>query len=149
MRLSEFHDKHAGDLTGPALMEIRHRQQALKAQMMVPPATGEYHSTRLVPRNDTQRHVSCCRKCTDCPVGSFGSPFCTDAVLQLHCMYSQCTLNDGSMNRQYVLNAQHLWTARSLSHQPDILCEVKACRQTCHFFCIHGLVSACKQTHSD
>ena len=59
MRLSEFQDKHAGDLTGPALMEIKHRQQALKAQMMVPPATGENHCTvqRPTPSYVTQRHV--------------------------------------------------------------------------------------------
>lgn len=43
MRLSEFQDKHAGDLTGPALEEIKHRQQALRTQLMAPPATGQYH----------------------------------------------------------------------------------------------------------
>ncbi|KAL3135805.1 hypothetical protein ABBQ32_007367 [Trebouxia sp. C0010 RCD-2024] len=40
MKLSEFQDKHEGDLTGPALEEIKQRQQALKAQLTVPPATG-------------------------------------------------------------------------------------------------------------
>lgn len=40
MKLSEFQDKHEGDLTGPALEEIKQRQQALKAQLLVPPATG-------------------------------------------------------------------------------------------------------------
>ena len=41
MRLTDFQDKHEGDLTGPALEEIRSRQQILKQQLMVPPATGE------------------------------------------------------------------------------------------------------------
>ncbi|DBB08089.1 hypothetical protein WJX82_010392 [Trebouxia sp. C0006] len=40
MKLSEFQEKHEGDLTGPALEEIKVRQQALKAQLMPPPATG-------------------------------------------------------------------------------------------------------------
>lgn len=39
MKLTEFQENHAGDLTGPALEEIRLRQQALKAQLMPPPAT--------------------------------------------------------------------------------------------------------------
>ena len=34
MRLSEFQEKHEGDLTGPALEEIKNRPQALKAQFM-------------------------------------------------------------------------------------------------------------------
>lgn len=40
MKLSDFQEKHEGDLTGPALEEIKVRQQALKAQLMPPPATG-------------------------------------------------------------------------------------------------------------
>ena len=47
MRLTEFQDKHEGDLTGPALEEIKNRQQALKQQQLVPPATGERHRLLL------------------------------------------------------------------------------------------------------
>ena len=59
MRLSEFQDKHAGDLTGPALEEIKHRQQALKAQLMIPPVTGECPWMVLGPvlSNGTQCHM--------------------------------------------------------------------------------------------
>lgn len=42
MKLSEFQEKHTGDLTGPALQEIKNRQQAFKVQLMPPPATGEH-----------------------------------------------------------------------------------------------------------
>lgn len=51
MKLSEFQDKHEGDLTGPALEEIKQRQQALKAQLTVPPATGELYFVALRPES--------------------------------------------------------------------------------------------------
>lgn len=94
MRLSEFQDKHAGDLTGPALMEIKHRQQALKAQMILPPATGENHCTvqRPTPSYVTQRHVVPIAKSAPM-VGLLGSVSCTDAVLQLRCVCRRCLLN--------------------------------------------------------
>ena len=40
MKLSEFQEKHAGDLSGPALEDIKSRQQAFTAQLMVPPSTS-------------------------------------------------------------------------------------------------------------
>ena len=43
MKLSEFQEKYEGDLTGPALEEIKSRQQAVKAQLMLPPATSKQH----------------------------------------------------------------------------------------------------------
>ncbi len=58
MKLSEFQEKHEGDLTGPALEEIKVRQQALKAQLMPPPVTGEhpFGSAPIVPVED--QHLS-------------------------------------------------------------------------------------------
>lgn len=55
MKLSEFQDKHEGDLTGPALEEIKQRQQALKAQLRVPPATGK---SRCVALHAESKHAT-------------------------------------------------------------------------------------------
>jgi len=54
MKLSDFQEKHEGDLTGPALEEIKIRQQALKAQLMPPPATGKhtFGSAASIPVED-------------------------------------------------------------------------------------------------
>ena len=41
MKLLEFQEKHAGDLSGPALEEIKSRHQALRVQVSAPPTTGE------------------------------------------------------------------------------------------------------------
>lgn len=40
MKLLEFQETHSGDLTGPALEEIRSRHQALKLQLSAPLTTG-------------------------------------------------------------------------------------------------------------
>ena len=58
MKLSDFQEKHEGDLTGPALEEIKVRQQALKAQLMPPPATGQhtFGSAASIPIQD--QHVT-------------------------------------------------------------------------------------------
>ena len=40
MRLLEFQEKHAGDLTGPALEEIKSRHQALTMQATAPHTAG-------------------------------------------------------------------------------------------------------------
>ncbi len=65
MKLSEFQEKHEGGLTGPALEEIKVRQQALKAQLMPPPATGKhtFGSAASIPVEDqplTQSNLSTC-----------------------------------------------------------------------------------------
>ena len=65
MKLSEFQEKHEGDLTGPALEEIKIRQQALKAQLMPPPATGKHifgsaASILVEEQNLIQSNLSTC-----------------------------------------------------------------------------------------
>ena len=49
MKLSEFQEKHEGDLSGPALEDIKSRQQAFTAQLMVPPTTSMQPSAVLSP----------------------------------------------------------------------------------------------------
>jgi len=60
MKLSNFQEKHEGDLTGPALEEIKIRQQALKAQLMPPPATGKhtFGSAASIPFEDQHLTLS-------------------------------------------------------------------------------------------
>lgn len=58
MKLLEFQDKHAGDLTGPALEEIKSRHQALQLQHTAPPTTG-------VRPNVTQNCALVCLNCSN------------------------------------------------------------------------------------
>lgn len=61
MKLSEFQEKHEGDLSGPALEDIKSRQQAFTAQLMVPPTTSMQPSVFL----------STCMRVDVCEPGNF------------------------------------------------------------------------------